>query len=287
MIYVTVSTYNRFWHAALGMLSLSQRSYKNCFVHVLDDASDDRFAEAKDEMLVDLHNRGLIQRYERPATRAGFCRGRERFVHQLLKIESFTHWFHMDDDIVIGDRTIEQAVHDMQGPCKNNGLLHVYMNPWSKPARIDGTPFAKVHRIGGACFIVPRHVMLRVGNPYVGQTDGEKANAAFWKTLHRLGFAMYARYTQPYECQHVGNVDSVLFGHTPHWESQYAKDHATNKLVEVPRFPMAGLRQAVKSRNLSAYATEVNTACSIRVKLPLPGSKVWRSNQRGEHEQDV
>jgi len=274
MIYVTVTTRNRFWHSAMTALALAQIDSKGCFIHVLDDATDDAFQEAKKFMFEDLKYRGFIQRYERVPEKIGFCAGRELLVNRFLAEKRFSHWFHLDDDILIGPNTIQKAFRDVDGPLlERQGILHVFANPWCTYQPFKGE-FATVTKIGGACYIIPKPVLLKVGNPYEGQTDGEKANARFWAALNRQGSPMFCRWTNPYLCQHTGNVESTIFGHTPTWEAMYAKDFKSGNIVEVPPFRTKELRAAVKSRNLSGYVWRVNTACKMKVKLPAPGSEI-------------
>lgn len=269
MIYVTITTRNRFWHSALTMLSVVQSANKGCFIHVLDDASDDEMAETKRHLFTDLSLRRLVSRYEPLPERIGFCAGRELLVERFLNEPRFSHWFHLDDDILIGTRTILTAVQDLEGPLERKGLLHVYANPWAKWKPHVGH-FAYVEKVGGACYVVSREVMEVIGNPYTGQTDGEKANARFWKLLHGAGHPMHIRWTNPYQCQHTGNVESTIFGHTPKWEALYAKDFKTGNLVEVPPFRMRDLRAAVKARRLSSYVVQMNATSRVKVKVPAP-----------------
>jgi len=274
VIYVTCTTRNRFWHCALTALSVAQINRRSCFIHVLDDATDDMFQEAKTLMFENMVHRGLIQRYERVPKRIGFCAGRELLVNRFMGESWFTHWFHFDDDILIGPNTIQQAFRDVDGPVlERQGILHVFANPWCdwKPYKGD---FAYVSKIGGACYIIPKPIMSKIGNPYAGQGDGEKANARFWRALNRVGVPMFTKWTNPYLCQHTGNVESTIFGHTPSWEAMYAKDFKTDRIVEVPPFRSNELRAAIKSRNLSGYTWRMGTACKIQVKLPAPGSEI-------------
>lgn len=272
MIYVTCTTRNRFWHSALSALALANMQREGCFIHVLDDATDDEFAEAKRIMFEDLALRRLISRYERLPERVGFCGGRELLVNHFFNRSQFTHWFHLDDDILIGPATVKTALQDLEGPLERKGILHVYANPWCDYKASKGN-FAYVTKIGGACYIVSKTVLQEIGNPYTGQTDGEKANARFWQSLRRKGHPMHVRWTNPYQCQHTGNVESTIFGHTPKWEAMYAKDFRTGNPVEVPPFRMGELRAAIKSRNLSGYTWRMNSACKTQVKLPAPGSQ--------------
>lgn len=272
MIYVTLTTRNRFWHCALTALSLAQGTYKGCFVHVLDDASDDAFADAKQHLFDNLKRQDKINRFERLSERIGFCGGRELLVRRFFQQPQFTHWFHLDDDILLGPETVHRAVRDLNGPLAGKGILHVYANPWCDWKKAEGG-FAKVRKIGGACYVITKHVLEKIGNPYTGQSDGEAANAAFWRHLARVGEPMHIRWKNPYLCQHTGNVESTIFGYTPTWESLYAKDFRTGNIVEVPPFQTAELRKAIKSRNLSGYVWRMNSACRVQVKLPAPGSE--------------
>lgn len=269
MIYITVTTRNRFWHSALTMLALVQSPNQGRFIHVLDDASNDEWAESKQHLLRNLLLRRLISRYDRMENRVGFCAGRATLVERFLSEPRFSHWFHLDDDILLGKQTIQKATNDLEGPLDGKGLLHVFANPWCRWKRNVGD-FAYASTIGGACYVTNRETMQHIGNPYSGQTDGETANAGFWKRLQSAGLPMHIRWTNPYQCQHTGNVESTIFGHTPKWEAMYAKDFKTKTLVEVPPFRMRELRAAVKSRRLSSYVRQMNAQFRIKVKVPAP-----------------
>lgn len=271
MIYVTCTTRNRFWYSALTALSIAQGNWAGCFVHVLDDASDDNYAEAKEFLFLNMVSRGLIQRYERLPEQIGFCGGRELLVERFMNQNDFTHWFHLDDDILIAPHTLTDAMQDMRRVFRDEGVLQVYVNPWCNWKKWEGQ-YATVSKIGGACFLVPKVVIRKIGNPYEGQTDGEEANARWWRTLRKENIGNFIRWTNCYPCQHTGNVESTLFGHTPQWERFYAKDLRTEKLIEVPPFQMDELRAAIKSRKLNSYVARMNAACRIQIKLPAPGS---------------
>lgn len=272
MVYVTLTTRNRFWHCALTALAVANGNWRGCFIHVFDDGSDDDFADAKRFLFTDLLNRGVIHRFSRVENKIGFCKGREELVDNLMEESRFLYWLHLDDDILLGPQTGLQAATDMQSSLDNRALLHLYANPWAKWTAWKG-PFAKVTKIGGACFLIPRHLMAEVGNPYRGQDDGEKANADFWARVAQADAPMVIRWTQPYQCQHTGNVESTIFGHTPKWEGLYAKDFKTGRIVEVPQFPMAELRQCVKGKTLAGYVWKANANARVKVKLPAPGSQ--------------
>jgi len=254
-------------------IAVANVQHKGCFIHVLDDASDDGLREAKQHLFQDLQLRGLIHRYEALPKRIGFCAGRELLVDRLLRENRFTHWFHLDDDILIGNQTIQEAVADFEGPLNRQGIVHVYANPWAKWEK-DHEHFATVSKIGGACFVVSRELMQNIGNPYKNQTNGEKANSVFWGMLKEAGYKMFIRWTNPYHCQHTGNVESTIFGFTPSWEPLYAKDHKSGKIVDVPPFLTEELRVAIRTRNLSGYAWRMNMRSKIPVKLPSPGSQI-------------
>ena len=281
MIYVTISTRNRFWHSALTAMSVANANWQGCFIHVLDDATDDDFAEAKEYLFNDLLLRNIIHRYEKLPEQIGFCRGRELMVNRFAAESRFLYWLHLDDDILIGPQTVQQALRDVQAaPMDNRAILHLYANPWAAWKPWAG-PFARVTKIGGACYLIPKGVMLEIGNPYTDQTDGEKANAGFWQRAANAEIPMVIRWTQPYQCQHTGNVESTIFGHTPKWEAMYAKDFKTGNIIEVPPFRINELRSAIKGRNLSGYVWRANTACREKVKLPAPGSQTGVRKRSG------
>lgn len=271
MIYVTCTTRNRFWHSALTALAVAQINWNDCFFHVLDDASDDNYEEAKRFLFENMVARRIIHRYERLPEQIGFCAGRKLLVDRFMAQNSFSHWMHLDDDILIDQTTLRRALSDLQRVMGNAGVLQIYVNPWSSWKQWQGQ-FATVTKIGGACYLVPKIVFQKIGNPYEDQTDGEQANARWWATLRREEIGHFIRWTNCYPCQHTGNVDSTIFGHTPKWEQFYAKDLKTHNLIEVPPFRMRDLRAAVKARDLQTYVARMNVEGTIQLKLPAPGS---------------
>lgn len=64
-VFMSMTTCNRFWHAALTLLTLINTALPEGVrrvVYVLDDHSDDEYAEVKMSLLNDLKRRGLIQK---------------------------------------------------------------------------------------------------------------------------------------------------------------------------------------------------------------------------------
>lgn len=278
MIYVTVSTRNRFWHSSLTALSLANANLTGCFVHVLDDASDDEYVDARTELYENLLQRKVIHRYDALKANIGFCSVRELFVDHFLRQSRFSHWLHIDDDIIFSEQAINRAFKEYMAYMFNRGVLHLYVNPWCRLVKRFG-PFAEVGSIGGASFIVPKRTLEIIDNPYTNQTDGEKANAEFWRRLAEAKLPMYAKWTRCYPFQHTGNVESTIFGHTPQWEDLYAKDLLTGQIINVPPFSMKELRIAVRAGKLSSYAWRSMSRFKNPIKLPAPSGNTVKENR--------
>ena len=250
------------------MLALVRSKLDGCFIHVLDDASDDEHSEDKRQLCLALEIKGVVHRYERRPVQQGFCSGRELLANRFLQQSRFHVWFHLDDDILVGPTVICRAVADLGISCNNRGWLEVFNNAWLKPDNLN-MEFSSVPKAGCACFAVHRETMKIIGNPYTGYTDGEKCHTDLWGKLADLKLPHLIRVKNPYACQHTGNVESVIFGRTPSWEHLFARDFKSKAVIQVPPFDHKALRAAIKSGKLEDFTRAANYQLGNRIRLPV------------------
>mmetsp|Transcript_27073 Transcript_27073/g.69675 ORF Transcript_27073/g.69675 Transcript_27073/m.69675 type:complete len:468 (-) Transcript_27073:391-1794(-) len=261
-VFMSLTTCNRFWHAALTLLTFINTALPKGtrrVVYVIDDASDDKFAASKRELLHDLKRRGLIQKLEMSPRRMGFIKVRERVVDSFFE-SGCSHWFHTDDDILLSPDCVWRPIMEMEtfvGPSLN----FVFVNSWCKPKPlpVGGSPMTTLEYAGGASFVVSRSALEKIGNIYKGlQVENEETNRIFWTTLHRNGIPTVTNLVQPYRCQHVGNIESVIYGETPNWENLFAVNHRTGEYLPVDGFDFAKLRQSIRTHQLHLLLQEKN-----------------------------
>ena len=268
MIYFTVSTKNRYAHAALTMLSLINASIPNVYIHVIDDASTED-KDHKDKLFNDLVSRGLISKYESLKESIGFCKIRARFFNNFSKLESFQYWIHIDDDFVFDADVFTTVLKDYDQYLDNFGILNIFANPWASFADKFYGKLRQVTKIGWAAFIVSKKTTRLISNVYDTIDDGEAANAALMKECIGKNIPVTIKYYDPYKIQHTGNSISVIFGYRSSWENMWAKDFTTNKIVKFNFCSFDQLRIYLKSRNLLNLVKSLNLQKPIRLLLEI------------------
>lgn len=268
MIYLTITTRNRFWHCALSLLALVNSRRPEAFVHLVDDATGDGSREAKTSLVDDLIDRGIINRADWRGQRGGYNASLCTFCAQFLAGD-FTHWVHLDDDLVYAAETLEAVLADLDRFAPRD-LLFVFVNRWCQPgAAIEGTPLRTVPRAGGAGFALARGALASVGNPFDPTRDPLAPLRGYWHdTLAAAGSRRVIRYDQPYRVQHTANDRSLIFGHDPSIEHLWSVDYRTGKLIDVPEFPTYELRSALAGGYLDEFTRAANDRLPHKIKLP-------------------
>jgi hypothetical protein len=249
------------------MLSLVNSGTPRCFVHVIDDGSDEDVSD-RSIMFNDMIERKLIHRYDKLDKSIGFCRVREILADSFLKVNRFHYWFHTDDDMLYGEHVVETSYHDYNTHMQGKGLLHIFPNPWCQPKRPFRGPLAEVPKAGGCVFLLSKNTLKNsYGNPYKDQTDGEGANARFWSNLKSNGFSTSINVVDPYEIQHTGNVNSVIFGQKPQWEPLWHKRFDTGQIVDVSGHSIHLLREALRLKTFDQYVKSSNSRYPIKLNF--------------------
>ncbi|CAE8691410.1 unnamed protein product, partial [Polarella glacialis] len=177
-------------------------------------------------------------------------------------------FFHSDDDVLMGASTPLRAVQDYlrdlwggkwQKPpstATGGGILALFVNSWldeqlSKAEPAFG-PYAVAPFLGGAAYIADRMTFEATGNPWAKALEADRnvpphEAHVLWlrQLLPSQGLPIWIRWDKPYECQHLGNVDTLNFGKQPEWEPMWALDHRSKHIVEVAGYSSVELRAAL------------------------------------------
>ena len=197
----------------------------------------------------------------------GFVASRERLVDAFLTLDgkSYSHWLHLDDDMLIGSgmgkakNAFGRALFEYSTYRPGGGILALFLNSWATPAKkqefTSHGPLVECEYFGAPAFIIDRTSLEQAGggenlNPYThcrrvdpkGCEDGEAANREFWKLLKSNGMALLSNMYDPYPVQHLANTRSLIFGKKPGWFGLFAWDRnfaaaaAPGAFVAVPPF---------------------------------------------------
>jgi len=277
-VLLSTATRNRFWHHALSTLSLlegvrrarleepSQAPRVAFEWHVLDDASDQN-VDDKDAMVQDLVERGYISNYTRLPRPAGTVRVLGHFVDVFLERPELEYWLHCDDDVLVGPTTLLRAVRDYHRDLaghrrgssrRGGGVLAIFVNSWLDEQLSTAPPafgpYAIAPFLGGASYIVDRASLVATGNPWTRGINADQRISPheahvlwFQRLLPEQGFKIWVRFEEPYQCQHLANVNTLNFGKQPDWEPMWALDHRTKRIVEVDGYSSVELRAALWS----------------------------------------
>lgn len=300
-VMLSVITRNRFWTHALSTLSLLQslqyaklHAQQAWFAwHILDDASEKSDARKKNDMITDLTQRGWVDNYTRLDRRSGTVHALRHAVDTFLMRKEFHLFLHCDDDILMGEGTLTQAVHDYltdhSKPSRAGGVLALFVNSWldEQLSDVSSSPYATAPFLGGAAYIADRLTLEATGNPWAHALKNNprvSPHEAHVQWLRQLlpskGLQIWIRWQKPYECQHLGNVRTLNFGMQPEWEPMWAIDHTSKKIVEVPGYSSADVRTALwaQQKCLRNFVLYQNSIAREPLKLPTTGTiEHWSS----------
>ena len=100
----------------------------------------------------------------------------------------------------------------------------------------------------------------------------------FWlrQLLPSKALQIWVRWRKPYECQHLGNVNTLNFGRQPEWEPMWAINHETKRIVEVPGYQSVDVRAALWAdrKLLPDYVVSKNAQAVVPVELSSPSLSV-------------
>lgn len=317
-VLLSVTTRNRFWPHALSMLSLLQ-AVRHAELeaignaqgritfewHVIDDASDQN-VQKKDAMVQDLLKRGFVHNYTKLPQASGTVQVLSHMVDVVLSRPDIGYWLHSDDDVLMGPTTLTRAVRDYSRDlsggrwqrtsndgqrAQGGGVLAIFVNSWldeqlSTKAPAFG-PYAHVPFLGGASYVMDRATLLATGNPWAHglRTDSNisphDAHVLWLRhVLPEQGLPIWVRWKEPYECQHLANVQTLNFGRQPDWEPMWALDHSTKRIVEVDGYSSVDVRAALWAGGaaLRDFVAAANARADEKVKLPRSAS--WEAGKQ-------
>ncbi|CAE7656910.1 Camsap1 [Symbiodinium sp. CCMP2456] len=263
-VMLSVITRNRFWRHALSTLSLrssvenAQQELPDLHLewHLIDDASSGSKSSEKQSMIQELVEAGQIRNFTRMSRHLGTVRVLALAVETFLSRADLDFFLHCDDDILMGRTTVVRALRDYMTDITDGGILALFVNSWldDQLSHADPAfgPYAVAPFLGGAAYIVDRKTLTVTGNPWAqaiasnNRITPHEAHV-FWlrQLLPSRGQRIWVRWKQPYECQHLGNVNTMNFGRQPEWEPMWAIDHESKRVVEVPGYTSADVRAAL------------------------------------------
>ncbi|CAE7830136.1 unnamed protein product [Symbiodinium microadriaticum] len=263
-VMLSVITRNRFWRHALSTLSLrssvenAQQELPDLYLewHLIDDASSGSKSSEKQSMIQELVEAGQIRNFTRMSRHLGTVRVLALAVETFLSRADLDFFLHCDDDILMGRTTVVRALRDYMTDITNGGILALFVNSWldDQLSHADPAfgPYAVAPFLGGAAYIVDRKTLTVTGNPWAqaiasnSRITPHEAHV-YWlrQLLPSRGQQIWVRWKQPYECQHLGNVNTLNFGKQPEWEPMWAIDHESKRIVEVPGYKSADVRAAL------------------------------------------
>ena len=273
MIFITISTYQRFWQFALGMLCLANADLpEGAHVEVVDDGTSDGSAEAKLAVLDDLRFRDIVQEYEfLPAN------GRKnalfnRWMARVLADPSVELWLHQDDDLCFASDMLIRMVDDYRNYLAR-GVLYGFVNGWRdietklRVGHCNG-PLHHIKELGGASFLQSRSTLQAVGNFFADPRNRAGREERLWEAYRRANETLAFNRDNPYQVQHSANAESVLSGHQESWRHCWSRDVRTGQLIEVQPYGTKALRAAVDSGQLEQFVRAANEKAAEKVLLP-------------------
>eukprot|EP00439_Symbiodinium_sp_Y106_P032598 s4558_g3.t3 len=300
-VMLSVITRNRFWRHALSTLSLrtsvenAQQELPDLYLewHLIDDASASKSSDGKQSMIQELVEAGEIRNFTRMSRHLGTVRVLAMSVETFLSRADLDFFLHCDDDILMGRTTVARGLRDYMTDVTTGGVLALFVNSWldDQLSHADPAfgPYAVAPFLGGAAYIVDRKTLTVSGNPWAqaiasnSRITPHEAHV-FWlrQLLPSRGHRIWVRWKQPYECQHLGNVNTLNFGKQPEWEPMWAIDHESKRIVEVSGYKSADVRAALWNdrRLLPDYVGFQNAKMRNPLKSLTPlasaaGSGAW------------
>eukprot|EP00933_Yihiella_yeosuensis_P028669 TRINITY_DN22498_c0_g1_i1.p1 TRINITY_DN22498_c0_g1~~TRINITY_DN22498_c0_g1_i1.p1 ORF type:complete len:377 (-),score=47.18 TRINITY_DN22498_c0_g1_i1:181-1233(-) len=90
--------------------------------------------------------------------------------------------------------------------------------------------------------------------------------------LPSKGLPIWIRWEKPYECQHLGNVETLNFGKQPDWEPMWAIDHRSKRIVEVEGYSSVDLRAALWASGAALRGFVLAENSKLLEPMSLPAS---------------
>ena len=295
-VMLSVITRDRFWRHALSTLSLlesvehARQELPKISIewHLIDDASSKSSeGKRKQSMIQDLVAKGKIANFTRMLQQLGTVQVLSIAFETFLNSEKFDFLLHCDDDILVGRSTLARALRDYMADLwaegrggRGGGLLALFVNSWLDDQLSHEPPafgaYALAPFLGGAAYLADRETIKASGNPWAQAMAANKKVRpheahVFWlrQLLPLQGLRIWVRWQHPYECQHLGNVNTLNFGRQPEWEPMWAIDHATKRIVEVAGYRSVHIRAALWAdrKLLPEYVMSQNARATLPLEL--------------------
>jgi len=257
-VVVTVFSHDRPHHLELMMFSFLLRTDRtNCDVMVLDD--DSQMKETK-AVLKKLASRGDVEVvyekspiYECPQARIGS--NRAKAVEYALKGD-YDYLLMLDDDIIIGRTTIQEAIADFislqnDSPFSNVGAMSLH-NPIptakSSSVVVGGKTYGLFRFGGEANVMLSAKAMKRFGGKF-GPGKGGFGDK-FFEACNNHGMPYFCRMNPPHNVQHIGvgigASKCYKEGKMPFWVIDfYTTDYLPKKYTYVKGFDRTWYSHAI------------------------------------------
>jgi len=274
LIYLSITTCQRFWNFALTMLCLQHAVRPpELFVHVLDDRRSGPEQGWKDALLKHLQGRHVVQCVEYLDIEEGLpphARYNAAFARIIQSVceSSASLWIHLDDDLCFAGDLLVRGVADYQR-WMEHGVLYLFTNRWGNVAREHFRgPLWRVHELGGCAFIASRASLLAIDVPFATRAAQLLPHEQLWEAFRSADLPLLCNREFPYPVQHTANAESLLFGQQETWREGWQMHLLTGAPVDVPPFGFDALRQAVNDHRLEQLVREWNERLRTDVRLP-------------------
>ena len=250
---IAVFSYERYPHLRLSLgCWLLKASLEGCTVSVLDDGSTDgRIGR----YLRSLESRGQIEAVMMPPAPGGgdsrIGQRRRDAVNLALK-RKVDYLLMLDDDILVGSRTIQEAVRDLtflltlSDPKVGALSLHHPHSVYSEIV-IGGYTYSLAALGGEANLLIPRASLEQFGREFGPHPKGFADT--FLKAMLSEGYVYLSRCDPPYQVQHIGigPNGSVIDrqGGLPFWVTDFYRSRR-GEILSVERFDRPRYAAAVE-----------------------------------------
>jgi len=253
---VTMFSCDRYAHLRLCLgCYLLKADRTKCKVLVIDDGSKDERIHA---YLRNLSNKGEIEVMLEPAfegsgeARIGNSR---RTAVRVALAERFDYLLMLDDDIVVGPTTIQQALANFEalktmcnGKFRPGALSLHHPHSILTTYVLDGSTYSEAGIGGEANVLLPFDAMEKHGEQFGPQVKGFGDN--YFRAIRKDGYTYLSRRNPPYEVQHIGIGvgGSVIHGKKdkmPFWVTKLYQDWNLDKPLGVGGFDARLYQEAI------------------------------------------
>lgn len=248
MIYLSISTRNRYHHLALTLLTLFNSRLPECFINLIDDGSTEKIPQ-QNKLVSNLVNDGLIHRYDTFESPLGEM-GMKSFLWQRFhSLSNFEYHIHLDDDFILGEDLIRKVKQDYAS-VGNCGFLHIFADPRLNSFG-ENRGFKYVEKIFPKAYIVSKETLIDFENPFDKETKQECSNFFADQLLERK---------------------QRIFVKSPYYKIQATdglmqRCGETGRLTQVPGYDVHLLDAMIREGNFASFVGQANKSHLISLDL--------------------